>query len=124
MRNWLLIIFLFPVQALAQQLPLIEQVAFKKDTFNITKYGAEPDGITLATKAINQAITVCAQSGGGTVLIPKGFWITGPLTLKSNVNLHLASGCVLQFSTNTTDYPLVKTNWEGLDAIRAQSPIY
>ena len=44
--------------------------------------------------------------------------------LKDHVNLHVAAGAVLQFSDNPDDYPLIKTNWEGLDAIRAQAPIY
>ena len=104
------------------ELPTIEEVSFKKDTFNIIDFGAKP-GITLNTKPIEQAITKCHESGGGTVLIPKGFWLTGPLMLKNNVNLHVAAGAVLQFSDNSDDYPLVKTNWEGLDAIRAHSPI-
>ncbi len=106
------------------ELPKVMEVSFKKDTFNIVAYGAKPDGITLNSKAIQQAIEVCSQSGGGTVLIPKGFWLTGPITLKSNVNLHLAKNSVLQFSNNTGDYQLVKTNWEGLEAIRCESPIY
>ena len=106
------------------ELPKVMEVSFKKDTFDIRKYGAKADGITLNSKAIQQAIDACSQSGGGTVLVPNGFWLTGPLALKSNVNLHIAKAAVVQFSNNTNDYPLVKTNWEGLDAIRAHSPIY
>lgn len=106
------------------ELPKIMEVSFKKDTFNVVMFGAKGDGITLNSKAINDAIEACHQNGGGTVLLPKGMWVTGPLVLKSNVNLHLVDGAVLQFSENTDVYPLVKTNWEGLDAIRAQSPIY
>lgn len=107
----------------AYELPKVRQVSFRKDTFNIVKYNAKNDGITLNSKAINDAIEACHVAGGGTVLIPKGFWLTGPVTLKSNINLHLDKGAVLQFSNNSNDYPLVKTNWEGLDAIRVQSPI-
>src|SRR5205085_8629595 len=93
-------------------------------TFDIMKYGATPDGITLNSKFITDAIDACYRNGGGTVLIPKGMWITGPLVPRSNVNLHLALGAMLQFSDNSSDYSLVKTNWEGLDAIRVQSPVY
>jgi DNA sulfur modification protein DndE len=119
----LLLLFLAAFTTGAQQLPVIQQVSFKKDTFSITQYGAKPDGITLNTQAITRAIDACVKAGGGTVLVPAGFWLTGPLTLQSNINFHLSSGAVLQFSDNTNDFPLVKTNWEGLDAIRAQSPI-
>jgi len=106
------------------ELPKIMDVAFRKDTFNIVKYGAKADGITLNTKSIGSAIDACTQAGGGTVLIPAGFWLTGPITLKNNVNLHVSEGAVVQFTDDTNEYPLIKTNWEGLDAIRAHSPIY
>lgn len=124
MNRILLILMCISLNGLAQHLPVIRNVSFKKDTFNILSYKARPDGITLNTRAINDAITACSQGGGGTVLVPKGFWLTGPIALKSNVNLHIAMGAVLQFSNNPEDFPLIKTNWEGLDAIRAHSPVY
>lgn len=106
------------------ELPHVMPVAFKKDTFNILSYGAKGDGLTLNTKAIEQAINACHKNGGGTVFIPAGLWLTGPIVFKSNINLHVAAGSVLQFSANPDDYPLVKTNWEGVEAIRAHSPLY
>jgi polygalacturonase len=96
---------------------------FKKDTFNIVSFGAVADGITLNTKSINTAINACNQKGGGVVLIPEGMWMTGPIVLKSNVNLHLAKNAVLQFTKDLDQYPLVKGNWEGLPQMRNQSPI-
>jgi len=118
----------FP-EKLAFELPKVYQPYFRKDTFNIARYGAErgpakADGITVNTQAINQAITLCSEAGGGTVLIPKGLWLTGPVVLRSNVNLHLAEGALLQFSRNYADYPIVATTWEGQDAYRCQAPIW
>lgn len=104
--------------------PAVQSVTFKSDTFSITAYGAKSDGTTLNTKAINSAITACHERGGGTVLVPAGFWLSGPLELKSNVNVHLSDGAVLQFSDNPEDYPLIRTNWEGVEAIRAHPPVY
>jgi DNA sulfur modification protein DndE len=124
MKKIFLLFFCFPLAVFSQQLPVVEQVSFKKDTFSISSYQAKADGITLNTSAIQQAIEACHQKGGGVVVIPKGLWLTGPIRLKSHVNLHLVRGAVLQFSDNTNDYPLVETNWEGLEAIRAHSPIY
>jgi DNA sulfur modification protein DndE len=124
MRKYLLLFLLISGRIMAQQLPVVQEVKFKKDTFNITRYGSKADGITLNTAPIQQAIEACHKAGGGTVLVPAGLWVTGPLMLKSNVNLHVAAGAVLQFSNNPDDYPLVKTSWEGLDAIRAHSPVY
>ena len=105
------------------ELPLVSTTVFKKDTFNIISYGAVSSSNTLNTGAIQQAIDMASKQGGGMVLVPSGFWLTGPITLLTNVNLHISSGAVLQFSNKPKDYPLVRTNWEGVDAIRAQSPI-
>jgi DNA sulfur modification protein DndE len=106
----------------AYELPVVLDVAFKKDTFNISKYGAVADGQTLNTEAFRKAIDACSQQGG-TVIVPRGLWLTGPIVLKSNVNLHLETGALVQFSANHADYPLVKTTWEGEEAIRNQAPI-
>lgn len=106
------------------ELPKIIEPVFKKDTFNILQSGAKADGLFLNTQAIQKTIDECSKKGGGTVLIPKGLWLTGALAMKSNVNLHLQKGAILQFSSNYEDYPLIQTNWEGLDAIRCHSPIY
>ena len=105
-------------------LPVIARTSFKKDTVSILKYGAKNDGITLNTISINQAITACSQRGGGVVVIPEGLWLTGPIELKSNVNLHLKKNALLQFTKDFDQYPLVEGNWEGLPQMRNQSPIW
>src|SRR5690349_3084150 len=69
-------------------LPGVTEPVFKKDTFNIIRYGAIADGLTLNTANINNAITACSRKGGGVVLVPGGLWLTGPVEMKSNVNLH------------------------------------
>src|SRR6266700_2812464 len=84
--------------AAQQKLPVIKEPVFKKDTFNIKKFGAVADGITLNTKSINAAIDACNGKGGGVVLVPDGLWLTGPVILKSNVNLHLAANAMLLFT--------------------------
>ncbi|MDE3143890.1 MAG: glycoside hydrolase family 28 protein, partial [Bacteroidota bacterium] len=105
------------------ELPPVLSTQFKKDTFNIKKFGAVADGITLNTKAINEAIIACNKNGGGVVLIPGGYWLTGPVVLLSNVNLHINRDAVLQFTSDFSQYPLVDGNWEGLPAVRNQSPL-
>ena len=104
-------------------LPQITAPKFRKDSFDIKKYGARPDGSFLNTKAINDAIDACSKKGGGVVVVPAGLWLTGPIVLKSNVNLHLAVGSTLLFTKDFDQYPLVKANWEGLPQMRNQSPI-
>nr|WP_207428571.1 glycoside hydrolase family 28 protein [Pedobacter sp. SYSU D00535] len=104
-------------------LPTVEVPVFEKDTISIVQFGAISDGITLNTNSINKAIEECSNKGGGVVVIPRGTWLTGPIELKSNVNLHLKSDALLTFTADKSQYKLVETNWEGLAAVRNQSPI-
>ncbi|TDW96430.1 pectinesterase family protein [Dinghuibacter silviterrae] len=92
-----------------------------RDTVSIVTFGAQPG--KLATVGIQAAIDACNRQGGGAVLVPAGTWLTGPLVLKSGVDLHLAKGAVLQFTRDFDAYPLVRGNWEGREAVRNQSPI-
>ena len=105
-------------------LPKIQQPVFKKDTFNIVKYGAVADGIKLNTESIRKAIEDCNKNGGGMVLIPAGLWVTGPVEMKSNVNLHLQHGAQLLFTADKSQYPIVEGYYEGKSAARNQSPIW
>lgn len=104
-------------------MPEVQLPTFKSDTFNIEKFGAIGDGFTLNSKAINEAIAVCSKQGGGVVLFPNGVWLTGPIVLQSNVNLHLADGALIRFSTNKDLYPLIESYYEGLSSPRCQSPL-
>jgi len=79
----------------------------------ITDFGAVGDGTTLNTAHIQSAIDQLAGKGGGTVVIPKGEFLTGAIFLKPGVNLHLDEGAVLRGSTNKSDYPKTKTRVEG-----------
>lgn len=104
-------------------LPVITEPVFKKDTVNIIQFGAKPDGTTLNSKAINDAISACSAKGGGVVLVPNGFWLTGPIKLKSNVNLHLEKNALLLFSKNFDDYKIIEGNYEGVPSAKNESPI-
>lgn len=120
------IFFLSAATVMAQKntnLPTILQPEFKKDTTLITTYGAKADGVFFNTESINKAIDECSKKGGGVVVIPTGLWLTGPVELKSNVNLHLQSDAILFFTDDFSHYKLVEGNWEGLPAWRNQSPI-
>ncbi|HWB92116.1 MAG TPA: glycoside hydrolase family 28 protein [Puia sp.] len=106
-----------------ERLPVIARPHFRSDTFNILKYGAVGDGITLDTKAINAAIDACSKKGGGVVLVPGGLWLTGPLVMKNNVNLSIRADALLLFTRDFDQYPLVKSYYAGLPSVRCQSPI-
>ena len=105
-------------------LPVANEPSFRTDTFNIRDYGAKDDGISLNTKNINGAITECSQKGGGVVLVPGGIWLTGPIEMKSNVNLHIVRGAILLFTKDFNQYALVEGVFEGKRSARNQSPVY
>ena len=72
--------------------------------YNIINYGAVADGLTDSTFAIQKAIDICAQNGGGTVVVPAGKFATDMLTLKDNVELHLEIGsCLMSLLTPVPD---------------------
>ncbi|HMR18141.1 MAG TPA: glycoside hydrolase family 28 protein [Sphingobacterium sp.] len=104
-------------------LPEVIQPQFPKDTIDIQHFGAKGDGHTLNTQSINNAIASCSQNGGGVVLIRAGYWLSGPIELKSNVNLHLDDNAFLQFTADFDQYKIVEGNYEGKPSARNQSPI-
>ena len=99
--------------------------SFPEKDFVITRYGAVEGGEKINTRAIAKAIEACNRAGGGRVVVPEGEWLTGPIHLKSNVNLHLQEGAVLRFSDNPADYlPAVMTSWEGLECYNYSPLVY
>ncbi len=96
---------------------------FPDNSFLLTDFGAVGDGVTLNTEAFAKAINECSDKGGGKIIVPKGIWLTGPIHLKSYINLHLESGAHIQFTRNFDDYPLIESNWEGYEQFRCTSPI-
>jgi polygalacturonase len=75
-----------------------------KPVFNIREHGAQGDGQTLDTAAINRAIEACAATGGGQVIVPPGRYLSGTVHLKSHVTLVLEAGATLVGSTNLDHY--------------------
>ncbi|MDE3163647.1 MAG: right-handed parallel beta-helix repeat-containing protein, partial [Acidobacteriota bacterium] len=63
--------------------------------FDVRQYGATGDGKTVDTPAINRAIEVASQAGGGVVLFPAGTYICFSIRLKSQVHLHLEQGATI-----------------------------
>jgi polygalacturonase len=104
-------------------MPVFSMPHFPALSVSITRYGAKEN--TLATRAIQSAIDEVNSRGGGTVVIPAGQWLTGRITLKSNVNLNLAEGAEVHFSGNVADYrPAVFTRNEGVEVMSLGALIY
>lgn len=103
----------------------IRAPSFPERDFVITAYGATGDGQTDCTAAFRAAIDACHQAGGGRVVVPAGRYFTGPIHLRSNVNLHVVRGGTIAFSTNPADYlPAVFTRWEGVELMNYSPLIY
>jgi len=76
-----------------------------EELYDVRDYGAKPDGKTLCTTSIQKAIDACSQSGGGTVYLPPGTFLSGTIYFKTGVTLRLAAGSTLLGSTDLDDYP-------------------
>jgi polygalacturonase len=106
-------------------MPPIKIPVFPQRDFVITDFGARPDSQAKNSEAIRQAIDACNRAGGGRVVVPAGEWLTGPIHLKSNVNLYLAKDSVLFFSGDPKDYlPAVQSSWEGWECFNYSPLIY
>ncbi len=93
--------------------------------FSIIDFGAVPNNQAQTTLAIARAIDAAHKAGGGSVVVPKGEWLTGKIHLKSNVNLHLEKDAMLLFSGNPDDYlPAVHSTWEGMECYNYSPLIY
>ena len=92
---------------------------------DITRYGARDQASFDNTDAIRRAIEACNAAGGGRVVVPAGRFVTGPVHLRSNVNLHLSRGATLAFTPDATKYlPPVLTRFEGTELIGLSPLIY
>jgi len=103
----------------------IRPPVFPDRDFVITRYGASADGTTEATRAIATAVAACAEAGGGRVVVPAGRFLTGPIHLRSRVNLHVDAGATLAFVRDPRAYlPPVLTRWEGVELMGYSPLIY
>src|SRR5262245_2314598 len=99
-----------PWSEIPAMLGRIKPPSFPARDFNVLQFGATVGTSTDSTAAISKAIDACSAAGGGRVVIPSGQFLTGPIRLKSRVNLHLAEGAVLKFVTDARRYlPVVFT---------------
>ena len=98
---------------------------FPDRAFAVTDYGAKGDGVADCTKAFQDAIEACHDAGGGRVSVPAGVYLTGAIHLKSNVDLDLAKGATIRFSTDPKSYlPAVFTRYEGTEVMNYSPFVY
>lgn len=102
----------------------VNQPVFPQRKVSIVDFGAKGDGVAVNTTAINEAIKTVSQQGGGTVVVPQGLWMTGPIQLLDNVNLYMERNALVVFVDDFKAYPIVETNFEGLDTRRCQALLF
>lgn len=104
-------------------MPRVERPQFPSNSVVLSDFGAVADGINLNTEAFRKAIDALSARGGGRLIVPAGVWLTGPIVLKSNIDLHLEDRAIILFSADKSLYKIVETSFEGLDTRRCESPI-
>ncbi len=90
-------------------------LASNSQVFSVRDSGATGDGVTLDTKAIQKALDQCGKAGGGTVVIPKGTYLSGAVFMKSRTTLLIEEGAVLKGSLNKEGYPIIDSRFMGTE---------
>jgi polygalacturonase len=92
-------------------------------TVRLGDYGALADGTTLCTGAFEKALSDLSSRGGGHLVVPSGTWLTGPIRLRDNIDLHLEKGALVQFSRDYRLYPIRNLEIKGRKSRRTTSPL-
>lgn len=93
-------------------------------TICIEDFGGVGDGIALNTEAFAAAMGHLSSLGGGRLVVPAGIWRTGPIEIKSNIDLHVERGAIIVFDPSRQLYPVIHTSFEGLETRRCESPLF
>lgn len=101
-------------EGLPFEMPVIDKPSFPDRSVNLKDFGAVADGKSLNTEAFAKAIDALAAQGGGTLEVPSGIWLTGPIKFKSNINMHLDGGALILFSPDPDLYETIYTVYEVL----------
>ncbi len=111
-------------QNLPFAMPQVKTPAIPNYNVNLTEFDGKGDGLFDNTQAFKRAIEALAENLGGRLIVPRGIWRTGPIQLKSHIELHLEAGALIKFLPDPNLYSLIQTSYEGLDGVRLMSPIH
>ena len=110
-------------EGLPFDMPRVELPSIPSREVSLTDFGGVGDGVTLNTDAFAAAIASLVEKGGGKLVVPAGIWRTGPVELKSHIELNVDKDAVVVFDPDQDLYPVIDTNFEGLDVRRCLSPL-
>lgn len=106
------------------EMPIVSRPVIPQYSVVLTEFGGVGDGHALNTEAFANAIQHLRKRGGGHLIVPEGLWLTGPIGLESNIDLHILSNAVIMMVADRTQYPMVDGDYGGKATRRHQSPIY
>lgn len=89
---------------LPKPMPTPNAPAIPSLSVSLKDYGAVGDGLTMNTRAFAKAMADLAKRGGGHLNVPAGIWLTGPIVLKDNIDLHLDRNALILFSPDKRDF--------------------
>ena len=89
---------------LPTQVKAVEAFAIPQNEINLKDVGGIGDGITLCTDAFEKGLTQLTEQGGGRLIVPEGVWLTGPIILRNNTELHLERNAIVVFSPDKRLY--------------------
>ena len=92
-----------PVQMSQPTLP-----TFPDNQVSILECGGKGDALTMNTQAFAKAISKLNKMGGGHLKVPAGVYLTGLISLKDNIDLHIEKNAIIVFSEDKND--LIKTD--------------
>ena len=110
-------------EGLPFDMPRVQLPAIPDRSVVLTDFGGVGDGVAMNTEAFAAAIGELASRGGGRLVVPAGIWRTGPIELKSHIELYVDKEAIVVFDPDQDLYPIIDTNFEGLDVRRCLSPI-
>jgi polygalacturonase len=103
--------------------PRVAAPRFPGARVSVADFGGVGDGVTLNTEAFAKALAALSEKAGGELVVPAGFWLTGPIQLRSHVNLHLEPGALVKFSGDYKLYPLTVIDMKGEQEVDSLSPL-
>lgn len=106
-------------QNLPVELKQVKAPVIPDNTVTLTDVGGVGDGVTLCTEAFQKGISQLTKQGGGHLNVPAGVWITGPIMLKDNIDLHLDKNAIIIFSPDKRLFIDERNPEKAIPAIRA-----
>jgi polygalacturonase len=106
------------------KMPTVVVPSFPGKSVSITDFGAVNDGKTSNTQAFEKAINTVSAGGGGRVVVPKGIWLTGPIQMRSNIDLHVEKDATILFTPDRSQYPLIKPSSNSKNNYIVMPPVY